>query len=95
MSGTEKPEEFAEKYIRQKGWWQKFIETLGVVLVTVGAISAIWQYYDDSTLFPIALLLAGIAFLLIELVVYVEGIHVDLEYLQIIVEERRAKENDQ
>lgn len=87
----ETPEEFAEKYTRQKSGTQKFFESLGAILVAAGAVIAIWQFYDDPAQLPVPFLLAGIGFLLFMLVVYAEGILVDLEYLQRIVKERRKK----
>jgi hypothetical protein len=88
----ETPEEFAEKFLhRDKGWWEKCFENLGLVFLVSGVGLAIWHFYDQPGQLAVPFLLAGIACFLVLLFGYAEGILADLEYLQAIVKERQKR----
>ena len=79
------PEQFASKWrCNGTGWWVRWLQKLAHVAVGTGL--AIAYFYDEPAQLAVPLLLAGVAWCLIILVAYVEGILVDLEYLQHLCE---------
>jgi len=89
----ETPEEFAKRWLRGKPWEEKFLQYSALGLVFAGLVVAIQQsyVYDEPNQLPVPFLLTGIAFFLWKLVIYAEGILVDLEYLQELVKEGQEK----
>ena len=88
----ESPQEFAERWLRDSmGGWAKLFLYLATGFVTVGTLMAIWEFWDEPRQLVVPLLLAGIAFLLFRLVPCVEGILVDLEYLQKLIKEQKEE----
>jgi len=88
----ETPQEFAAKWLRNGvGWWPGLFFYFARGLVIGGTFLAIWEFWDEPRQLVVPALLAGIGFLLIVLVPFVEGILVDLEYLQKLIREQKEK----
>lgn len=87
--------QFASEWQRNgTGWWVRSLQTLAHVSVAVGTLLAIGYFYDEPAELAVPLLLAGVALCLIILVSYVEGILVDLEYLQQLMTASRDEKVD-
>ena len=59
--------------------------------VFVGTFIAFSEFWDEPRQLVVPVLLAGIGFSLLVLVPFVEGILVDLEYLQQLIKEQKEK----
>ncbi len=91
----ETPKKFSENWMRrERGWWVKFYEILGVGFVAAGIVIAIGQFYDEPGQLPVPFILTGIACLLVLLVACAEGILVDLEYLQTMLKEGQTPDKE-
>ena len=82
--------EYAKAYLREKDAGMNFFMKLAAMFFLAGLVVAIWQFYDEPGQIPVPLILAGIAWLLINLVGIAESILVALEY-RILQEQERGE----
>ncbi len=88
----ETPQEFAAKWLRNgMGRSARLYFYFAMGCVVAGTFTAFWEFWDEPRQLVVPLLLAGIALLLLVLVPCVEGILVDLEYLQKLMKEQKEK----
>jgi len=85
----ETPQEFAERWSQSGlGAWDAIFMWLSWLCVGAGTVLVVLEIWDQPGQRSVPILLAGIAWVLVRLVAFAEGILVDVEYLQGMIREK-------